>query len=260
MHYGLAKSGLRVHSPASGIAARMLAWLLLSGGLVSGTSLSGASLVPAEVPPDPGLASTLRGVENRYNRLKTLRLRFEQIYSQNGSQNGRQNRQVLRREEGTLYLRKPGQMRWEYEGPEPKLFLTDGRRLTLYVPAENRATQMAVKESEDLRTPLAFLLGRLRFDKEFESLEKSQEIPPLASGNLVIKAVPKLMADRVERVVFEITPDRAIRRLIIEEPGGIQTEFRFEEEEANLPLPPELFRFQPPAGTEIVRQQAERPY
>ena len=232
--------------------ALMLAGLLLSGGLVSGTVLSGAALVAPAVPPDPSLAGTLRGVENKYNRLKTVRLRFQQIY--------RQNRQVLRREEGTLYLRKPGRMRWEYEGPEPKLFLTDGRRLTLYVPAENRATQIAVKESGDLRTPLRFLLGGLRFDKEFESVEKSPEIPPLESNNLVIKAVPKQMANRVERVVFEISPDFAIRRLIVEEPGGIQTEFRLEEEETNLPLPPELFQFQPPAGTEIVWQQAEKPY
>lgn len=234
----------------------LAAWLLLSGGLVSGAVLSGASLVPPEVPPDPGLAGTLRGVENKYNRLKTMRLRFEQIYSQGG----RQNRQVLRREEGTLYLRKPGQMRWEYEEPEPKLFLTDGRQLTLYVPAENRATQMAVKEADDLRTPLAFLLGRLRFDKEFESVERVRDIPPVERGNLVVKAVPKRMADRVEWVVFEMSPDFAIRRLIVAEPGGVQTEFRFQEEEADLPLSPQLFRFQPPAGTEIVRQQAERPF
>ena len=217
--------------------------------------LPGALAGPAASPSDPGLAGTLRGVETKYNRLKTVRLRFEQIYSQRG----RQNQQVLRREEGTLYLRKPGQMRWEYEEPEPKLFLTDGRQLTLYVPAENRATQMAVKEADDLRTPLAFLLGRLRFDKEFESVERSPDIAPLTNGNLVVKAVPKKMADRVEWVVFELSPDFAIRRLIVAEPGGLQTEFRFQEEEANLPLPQQLFQFQPPAGTEIVRQQVERP-
>src|SRR3990172_9183802 len=50
--------------------ALMLAGLLLSGGLVSGTVLSGASLVAPEVPPDPSLAGTLRGVENKYNQLK----------------------------------------------------------------------------------------------------------------------------------------------------------------------------------------------
>src|SRR3990167_6722750 len=99
-------TSLRAAALRAGMAL-MLAGLLLSGGLVSGTVLSGAALVSPAVPPDPSLAGTLRGVENKYNRLKTVRLRFQQIY--------RQNRQVLRREEGTLYLRKPGRMRWEYE-------------------------------------------------------------------------------------------------------------------------------------------------
>jgi len=230
MHYGRLKFGLC-----------LLAWVLLSGGWWV-ERLSAAF----PVPPDPGLASALRGVEDKYNRLKTARLRFRQIY--------RQNQQVIRQEEGTLYLRKPGQMRWEYENPEPKLFLTDGRLLTLYVPAENRVTQMAAKEADDLRTPLRFLLGRLHFDKEFQTLERSPEFPPLESGNLVVKAVPNRMADRVEWMVLEVGPESQIRRLIVQEPGGIQTEFRFEDEQANLPLSPQLFRFQPPAGAEIVRQ------
>jgi len=55
-------------------------------------------------------------------------------------------------------------------------------------------------------------------------------------------------------MVLEVGPESQIRRLIVQEPGGIQTEFRFEDEQANLPLSPQLFRFQPPAGAEIVRQ------
>jgi len=193
------------------------------------------------------LAGLLRGMESRYNRLKTIRLRFEQIY--------RQGRQVMRRESGTLFLLKPGKMRWQYEEPEPKLFLADGRNLTLYVPSENRATQMAMKEADDLRTPFAFLLGRLRFDEEFERLEPSSDFAPLEDGNTVIQAVPKRLPERVAWIVFEVTPALEIRRLIFEEPGGIQTEFRFAGEEANPALALQLFYFQPLPGTELIQQQ-----
>lgn len=68
--------------------------------------LAGAPPAPAAapiVPPGPELDSLLRGVEEKYNHLKTLRLHFRQIYQQ--------DRRVLREEGGTLYLRKPGQMR-----------------------------------------------------------------------------------------------------------------------------------------------------
>jgi len=229
----------------------LLAVMLLAGAAIPGSfspSAFAQGLGSQDLASqDKDLAAVLRGMENRYNRLKTIRLRFEQIY--------RQGRQVIRRESGTLFLLKPGKMRWQYEEPEPKLFLADGRNLTLYVPSENRATQMAMKEADDLRTPFAFLLGRLKFDEEFETLETSSEFQPLESGNVVVRAVPKRLPERVAWIVFEVTPKLQIRRLIFEEPGQIQTEFRFTDEEANPALAQALFYFQPVPGTELIQQQ-----
>lgn len=218
---------------------------LLGCGFALGATVRGAGTA-ASLPSDPELESLLRGVETKYNHLKTLRLRFEQVYQQ--------DQRILHQEAGTLYLRKPGQMRWEYENPEPKLFLTDGRRLTLYVPQEKRVTETEIKSSDDLRSPMRFLLGGLRFEKEFQQIERVTDIPPRDSRDVVIKAVPRQMRDRLEWVVMEIGPDYDIRRLILREPGGIQTEFRFGDATLDLHLAPELFHFQPPAGTEIVRQ------
>lgn len=224
-----------------------LAVLLLAGGGFPGSFSRSAFAAQGLGSQDKDLAGVLRGMENRYNRLKTMRLRFEQVY--------RQGRQVIRRESGTLFLLKPGKMRWQYEQPEPKLFLADGRNLTLYVPSEKRATQMPMKEADDLRTPFAFLLGRLKFDEEFKTLETSTEFQPLERGNVVVRAVPKRLPERIEWIVFEVTPELKIRRLIFEEPGQIQTEFRFADEEPNPALAQTLFYFNPVPGTELIQQQ-----
>jgi outer membrane lipoprotein carrier protein len=221
-------------------------YLLLRCGLAIGAPGPPAANAAAVAPPDPALESLLRGVEGKYNRLKTLQLHFRQIY--------RQEQQVLREEGGTLYLRKPGQMRWEYENPEPKLFLTDGRRLTLYVPEENRMTETEAASSSDLRSPLRFLLGGLQFRKEFQQIERLPDAPTVERGDVVIKAVPKQMKDRLDWVLLEVTPQYQIRRMILSEPGGVQTEFRFENEVSNPELSPQLFRLQPPEGTQIIRQ------
>ncbi len=197
-------------------------------------------------PPQRSMSEVLKNVERKYNRLKTVRMRFQQIY--------RQGDRIIREEEGILYLRKPGKMRWEYERPEPKLFLTDGRRLILYLPNENRMTETAVKESGDLRTPLRFLLGNMRFAEEFRRIETSTDFEPLEDGNLVLKAFSERLENRLEWVLFEINPEHQIRRLVLQEPGDIQQEFRFEGEESNLPLSEQLFRFLPPEGTEVIRQ------
>ena len=213
------------------------------------SAASGAALAATPISPDPELENLLRGVENKYNRLKTLRLHFQQSY--------RQGQQILREEAGTLYLRKPAQMRWEYENPEPKLFLAEGKRLTLYLPEENRLTETEVANSDDLRSPLRFLLGGLRFQKEFQQIERAPDVPPIDSGDVVIKAVPKLMQNRLEWVELEITPQYQIRRMILKEPGGVQTEFQFKDEEADLRLAPELFHFQPPKGTQIIKSEGQ---
>ena len=222
---------------------RICLWgtLLLSLGI----SLRGAGPASAPDPvPDPEMDKMLQRVEARYNHLKTLRLHFEQVY--------KQNERVVREESGILFLRKPGQMRWEYQVPEEKLFLSKGRQLTLYLPQENRVTQTEVKNSDDLRSPIRFLLGGLRFQKEFENIERIGDSAP--EGGIVIKALPKRMKEILEWVVLEIGPEYQIRKIILKELTGTQTEFHFKDEVVNLQLSQELFKFQPPEGAEIVRQ------
>jgi len=205
-----------------------------------------AAQATGSASPPPVLSEVLRGVENKYNRMKSMKARFQQIL--------RQGSQSVRREEGVLYLSKPGRMRWEYESPETKLFLTDGKRLVLYVPSENRVMESAIKESADLRAPLAFLLGNLDFDEEFGRFETSPQLKPLEAGNTVFKAFPKRMGERLEWILFEITPEHVIRRVVAREVGGIETEFRFTGEQSNPVLAQNLFRFVPPAGAEVVRE------
>ena len=91
----------------------------------------------------------LKNVENRYNRAQTLQVLFNESYTGAG--------QPRRSEAGRLTLRKPGRMRWDYTSPLGKLFVSDGKFLWLYTPANNRVERMRLKEAEDMRAPLAFL-------------------------------------------------------------------------------------------------------
>ena len=55
---------------------------------------------------DIALSIVLDGLENRYNRAKTLQVSFEESYMGSG--------RPRRSESGELSLLKPGKMRWEY--------------------------------------------------------------------------------------------------------------------------------------------------
>ena len=102
----------------------------------------------------PQAAPIVRAVENRYHNAKTLKAIFLERYS-----NARNSGQA---ESGTVYFSRPGRMRWEYESPETKLFVADGKTVWFFVPADHTATRAPMKESTDWRTPLALLTGKTK--------------------------------------------------------------------------------------------------
>lgn len=174
-------------------------------------------------------------VERFYNSAKTLEARFEQRHLAGGRE---------RVESGKLVLRKPGRMRWDYDNG--KVFLADGKRVWFYQPAANRAEYSELKESEDLRAPLAFLLGRLDFAKLFGPLRQEGE-------EIVAPAKSDKMPYREVR--FVASSDGSIERVTVFGQDASVMEFRFQDQQRNARLSEDLFRFSPPAGVEVVAAQ-----
>ncbi len=189
----------------------------------------------------------VRALESHYNRLETLKTDFVQIYRSD-------ERAAPRQEMGTLYLKKPGKMRWEYTRPEVKLFLSDGRTVFFYVPDDRQVTRVPVKESADLRTPLRFLLGRMNLKREFR-IEPAQDAAPLDPGNLVLRLLPKGAGERFRELLLEVDGRERIRRVKIFETDGAITEFRLSGEVPNPPLANALFRFQVPPDVEVIDER-----
>jgi outer membrane lipoprotein carrier protein len=184
-----------------------------------------------------------QAVDNRYNHLQTLQAEFTETYQGAG---------IERTESGFLWLKKPGKMRWEYRSPKEKLFLSDGKDAWFYLPGDRQVRRSSVKKLDDLRSPLGFLLGKTRLEKELDGLSAAPDVAPLTPGNTVLRGVPKGMANRVNQVVLEITPDYHIARIQFEEADESVTEYRFSEQRENVGIADQLFGFSPPPGVEIV--------
>ena len=193
--------------------------------------------------PAPDVHAIAHAVDERYNHLHTLQAEFTEIYRGAGTE---------RTESGTLWLKKPGKMRWEYRSPREKLFLSDGKDAWFYVPGERQVRRTAVKKLEDLRSPLAFLLGKTRLEKELQGLSLAPDVAPLAAGDVVLRGVPKNLAERVSQVLLEITPEHWISRILIEEVDGSVTEYRFTNQKENVAVPDQRFRFAVPDGVEVI--------
>jgi len=184
---------------------------------------------------DSNLNNLLDKVESRYNRTKTLQVLFTEQYTPPGA--------IRRTESGTLLLRKPGKMRWDYAQPKGKLFLSDGKYLWIYTPADNHAQKMKFKESDDMRAPLAFLLGKLHFEKEFRSLQGRPE-----GADTRILAEPKTENLPYSAVGFVVTADARIREVKVTGFDKSIYDFTFDQEKLDPPLEARLFQFQTPPG------------
>ncbi len=182
-------------------------------------------------------------VDQRYDHMHTLQARFTETYSGVG---------MSRTESGTLLLKKPGRMRWNYDQPRPKLFLTDGDTAWFYVPGEHQARRIPVKQLDDLRSPLRLMLGKTKLEKEMEGLSLAPDQKPVVAGDIVLRGVPKGMRDRVEQTLLEIAPDGLIVRIVIQELDGSETDFRFLQQQENVEIADTQFRFIPPPGVEVV--------
>ena len=227
MRSGLRQSVREFLRPAQVFA---LALPMLIGGMPSSAT-------------DSPVSDLARAVDDHYNHLRSLQAEFTETYRGSG---------IERTESGTLWLKKPGKMRWEYRSPREKLFLSDGTSVWLYVKGDRQVRKTAARKLDDVRSPLAFLLGKLKLEKELQGLSLATDQNPMTGGNQMLRGIPRGMTDQVSGVLVEITPERQIARIVIESADGASTEFRFDQQKENVDVPESRFQFAPPAGVETI--------
>ena len=198
-------------------------------------ALIGSSAVLAETATD----ALIKQVQERYNGARTLSVDFTENYSIEGHPRPP--------ETGTLTLRKQGKMRWDYSRPEGKLFVSDGKNVYLYTARDNRVEKVPLKDTEDMRAPLAFLLGRLDMKKEFRDFR----VRP-GEGGTWLDADAKNDRMPYEKVEMLIASDGSVRQLKVAGRDDSLLAFSFNNEKLNPRIGDQLFHFAVPAGAEVV--------
>lgn len=206
--------------------------------LVALLLLAGSLRVFADSVPS-STNELIQEVQSRYNNAKTLSVHFVESYSIEGHQR--------RPEAGTLTLRKQGKMRWDYTQPEGKLFVSDGKEVYLYTAEDNRVEKVPLKDTEDMRAPLAFLLGHLDMKKEFRDFQTHG-----TGTGTWLDASSKNERVPYKSVEMLIAPDASIRELKVLGRDESVLEFAFSDEKLNPSVSDAFFHFTPPAGAEVM--------
>jgi outer membrane lipoprotein carrier protein len=165
---------------------------------------------------------------------------------------------VLRRkatESGKVFIKKPGRMRWNYHSPEKKEFVSDGRKIYLYVPADKQVVVSAVPAEDRATSAVLFLMGKGNLTRDF-AVKYGEGGGP---DTYVLRLDPRVR--QAEYDWLQLTVDRRtllIRELTAGDAQGGRSTFKLTNFKENPGLSDNTFAFTPPRGTEIVGDRGAR--
>jgi outer membrane lipoprotein carrier protein len=224
---------------------RLVSFLLLAAARYLHAP-AGASAVAA--PASSGgrleLKAVVERVQKRYDGATDFRARFGQTLT---------NAAFARKttSSGEVLFKKPGRMRWNYEKPEPKVYVADGSTLWLYEPEDHQAFKQDLKGSQ-LPAALAFLTGQGSLTTEFE-IAFAPHTQYGGPGDYLLSLTPKQPQAQVKGILFVVDPDTFnVRESVITDSSGNTNDLLFSDIHINTAVADSTFRWTPPAGTRVI--------
>ena len=162
-------------------------------------------------------------------------------FSQSGSNLGPD--QISR---GQFAFARPGKFRWAVEDPYPQLLVADGQEVFFHDVDLNQVTIRPMSGALGA-TPAAILFGTGKLDDRFE-MQDEGPIDSLAW----LSAVPREKEAGFERIRIGFR-DNLPAAMEVLDAFGNTSRFEFSNVQRNPELNPELFRFTPPEGADVVR-------
>ena len=200
-----------------------------------------------DVSAQPAADALARSVQAHYQQVKDFTANFEQAYV-----GGALKRRSVER--GTVAIRKPGRMRWDYESPEKKLFVSDGTRMYFYVPADRQVRVSAMPEAGRVPTPILFLAGRGDLLRDFKVEEVAA--PAGATGARALRLRPVRAETEYDTLTLVVDgTSYAMRQLIVADGQGGTSTFSFTNLRENVGVADSRFVFTMPKGVDVVTQE-----
>ncbi len=187
--------------------------------------------------------AVVKRMESRYNRVASLEADFVQRYTLGPTT-------IV--ESGRVYFQKPGKMRWDYNSPEEKLFLSDGKYAYFYIPAERQVRRTKLKKSAYWQATFALMLGRANLTKVFDRIDVVPVNRPKQAGEAVrwqVRGTARSEKQAFHEIWFDLNARYQILRVEIQQRDGSLMEFHFRRWREGATFPSDLFRLNVPSGT-----------
>lgn len=171
--------------------------------------------------------------------LRTLRADFEQTLTDASGGEGQ-------RSSGSLAIRRPGQFRWDYREPYPQEIVADGETIWIYDPDLAQVTREE-QERALQGSPAQVLSDTVPLEASFVIRPGGGDAPGLAWVTLV----PREESSQFEQIRLGFRDDTLVRMEMADKLGQSSV-FRFSNVRRNPDIARSVFRFEPPAGADVL--------
>lgn len=202
------------------------------------------ALAPARAQAPASPTQVARAVQQRYDTIRDFTAKF--VHSYQGG--------VLRKtvtEKGTVAIKKPGRMRWEYTDPDDKLFVSDGSQIYSYLPADKQVIVSPMPATDQATTATVFLTGKGDLTRDFTV--SFGQLPQAPAGSTVLKLIPRQAERDYDTLLLAVAPSNQIQMLSAADRQGGQSTFTFSDIKENTGLADKIFTFKIPRGVDVVR-------
>jgi len=188
-----------------------------------------------------GAEAHARALQQRYQNVKDFSADFTQSYRGG----------VLRtttRESGTVRIKKPGMMRWRYLKPEPKEFVSDGRKMYSYIPADKQVFVSNVPPDDQASSAVLFLAGKGDLTRDFVA----SFVDGNPGGAQALKLTPRREEPEYEFLIVATEPTtlRIVGLTTRDRQGGEST-LTFANLKENQGISDTEFAFRIPRGVDV---------
>ena len=197
----------------------------------------------AQSRPAPDVLA--RSLQQRYEKVRDFSADFVHTY-----RGGVLRKQATER--GTVAVKKPGRMRWEYTAPEKKTFVSDGVKIYSYIPQDRQVIVSNAPRDDEATTAVMFLAGKGDVARDFTA--SYAQVPPAApSGTVALKLIPKRAERDYDALVLYLDPATLqIRALTTTDSQGGESTFTFSNMKENMGLSDKEFAFRIPRGVDVI--------
>ena len=159
----------------------------------------------------------------------------------------------IQKNEGVVYFKKKGKMRWDYQKPQKQEFVSDGETIWHYMPADNQVWVDKASHSFSSKTPSTFLAGMGNLKRDFK-LKFAKSTLVDTKKNYLLELFPKEEQPGVKKLLLVVAKDsyQVVETLVYDQFENL-TRVTFSDIKVNNSLPDDLFTFQIPKGAEVIK-------